>query len=155
MDIKKASLKDLKDIQKLNLLLFEKESKEYDKFLNCNWTFGKTGEKYFKKKILNKNNCAFVALENNQVVGYLVGGITSGESIRNLPKTAELENMFVLKEYRNLKVGSKLYEEFLKWCKNNKVKIIKVEASAQNTEAVKFYRSKGFNDFTLMLENYL
>ena len=47
MEIRKATLDDLKDIQKLNLLLFEKEYKEYDKLLDKDWTFGEKGKKYF------------------------------------------------------------------------------------------------------------
>lgn len=155
MEIKEAKIEDLKDIQKLNLLLFEKEYEEYDKFLNCDWTFGKEGEKYFKDKILKEDDCAFIAIEDNKVVGYLAGGLTKGEDYRNLPKVAELDNTFVLKEYRNSGVGTKLYDEFIKWCKSKKVKIIKVQATAQNNKAINFYRKNGFEDYTLILEHKL
>lgn len=48
MEIRKATIRDLKRIQDLNFLLFEKEKKEYDKFLNMDWTFGEKGTKCFK-----------------------------------------------------------------------------------------------------------
>lgn len=152
IEVRKAKISDLKDIQKLNLLLFKKEYKEYDKLLDCNWTFSNNGKNYFKEKILKKNNCAMVAIKDKKIVGYLVGGFTKGESYRNLPKVAELENTFVLKEYRNLKMGTKLYQGFIGWCKKNSVKIIKVEATAQNNKAINFYRKNKFKDYTLILE---
>lgn len=153
--IQKATIENLRDIQNLNLKLFEKEYKEYDKLLNCNWTFSEEGTQYFKDKILQKNNCSLVAVEKDKVVGYLVGGVTKGETYRNLPKMAELEDTFVLEEYRNLGIGTKLYEEFVKWCKSNGVKIITVQATAENNKAINFYRKNGFKDYTLVLEHKL
>jgi hypothetical protein len=37
--MRKATIKDLKKIQELNLMLFEKEYDEYDKTLNVDWTY--------------------------------------------------------------------------------------------------------------------
>jgi diamine N-acetyltransferase len=155
MEVRKATIQDLEEIQKLNLLLFKKEYSEYDKLLNCDWTFGKKGTEYFKDKILSKDNCAFVVIKDGKIVGYLVGGITEGETYRTLPIVAELDNTLVLKEDRGLGIGSALYKEFIKWCKSKKVKIIKVQATAQNEKAIGFYRKNGFKDYTLTLEHHL
>lgn len=150
--IKKAKIENLKDIQKLNLLLFKKEYKTYDKLLDLKWTFGKEGTKYFKDTLTKKKSCVFIAIVENKIVGYLAGEESKGESYRNLPKMAELNNMFILKEYRRNGVGSKLYGAFIDWCKKRKVKIIRVEATAQNPQAIDFYRKKGFEDYNLTLE---
>ena len=93
--IKLATIEDLKEIQNLNLMLFEEEYDEYDKTLDCEWTFASHGESYFKECIIKDESCAFVAYENNMVVGYLVGGLRERESYRTLSVFAELENMFV------------------------------------------------------------
>jgi ribosomal protein S18 acetylase RimI-like enzyme len=151
--IQKATIENLEDIQKLNLMLFEKEYREYDKCLNCDWTFGKEGTDYFKKKITEDNSCAFIAKSNEDVVGYLVGGLTKAEDYRKLPKTAELENTFVLKECRSKGIGTKLYDAFIDWCETKGVKLIRVNASAQNEGAIKFYRKNKFNDYSLTLES--
>ncbi len=63
------------------------------------------------------------------------------------------ENMFMLKEYRNLGIGTRLYEEFNKWCKKKKVGIIRVQATAKNQKAVDFYRKNNFKGYTLILES--
>ncbi len=63
MEIKRATIGDLKEIQELNLRLFKKEYKEYDKTLDLSWTTGKRGKKYFKESISNSGSCALVAKE--------------------------------------------------------------------------------------------
>jgi len=115
VSIEKAGKGHLRAIQNLNLLLFKKEKKDYDNVLNLNWTFGKEGTKYFKEKITKPSSCTLLALANGKVVGYLAGGLVK-EKWYDV-KSAELENMFVLKDYRKMGIGLKLYAAFKKWCR--------------------------------------
>ena len=150
--IREATLNDLEKIQELNLKLFEKEYEEYDKLLDLNWSFGKVGTKYFKDHI-SKDDCfVVVALIDDEIVGYLCGGLTKAEIYRKLPLTAEVENTFVIEKYRSKGVGTKLYNNFLEWCKKKKVGKIRVQATAQNEKAINLYRRNGFKDYTLILE---
>lgn len=150
--IKTATSEDLKHIQELNYMLFEKEYKEFDPTLNCEWTFGNEGESYFKKRISEDDGCALVALDGERIVGYLVGGIEERGSYRTLPVFAELENMLILDECRGKGVGSKLHNAFVEWCKSKGVGRMRVGASAQNTGGINFYRKNGFKDYDLILE---
>jgi GNAT superfamily N-acetyltransferase len=152
MEIRKATLKDLETIQKLNLLLCEKEEMEYQYGIDLGWSLGKGGTAYFKSRITGNDACSLVALLEGRVIGYLVGGITKPEDYRKVPKTAEIGNMFVLEEFRSTGTGTKLYEEFRKWCKERGVGLVKVEAHAKNSRAVDFYRKMGLKDYTLILE---
>ncbi len=154
--IKSATINDLKRVQELNLLLFEKEYAEFDDTLNCKWTFGKEGTEYFKNRIIKDDGCIFVAVVGDEIVGYLAGGIKDNKNNhRLLPKFAELENMFVLDRYRCMGVGSNLYQVFTDWCKSKGVGRLRVVASAQNVGAINFYRKKGFLDYDLVLETNL
>jgi len=153
--IRKAIIDDLQKIQELNLKLFEKEYREYDSLLNLNWTFGEIGTKYYRDRISKNDGCALVAIVNNKVVGYLCGGLTKAENYRNLPIVAEIENTFVLNEFRSKGIGKKLYNEFIDWCKTKNVGKVRVEASVRNKLAIKFYRNNNFRDYTLILESDL
>jgi ribosomal protein S18 acetylase RimI-like enzyme len=153
--IRKATIKDLDKVQELNHKLFVKEHAEYDSLLNLDWTFGKEGTEYYTKRILHDDGCVFVAIINDEIIGYICGGIKKAEKYRNLPIVAELENTYVLEEFRSKGVGKKLYKEFIKWCKSKNVGIVRVEASASNSQAIKFYRNNGFKDYTLILESDL
>ncbi|HKL44068.1 MAG TPA: GNAT family N-acetyltransferase [Candidatus Absconditabacterales bacterium] len=150
--IKTATIDNLKNIQELNLKLFKKEFEEYDSLLNVNWTFGEFGTKYYQDKIINDNCCVLVAVVDDNIIGYLCGGITKGEEYRNLPIVAELENIFVLNDFRSKGIGTKLYNKFIEWCKIKKVGKLKVEASVKNKLAIEFYRKNNFKDYTLILE---
>ncbi len=141
IEIRKATIEDLEDIQKLNLQLFKKEYKEYDKTLNLKWTFGKDGTEYFKKRI-----------KDRRVIGYLVGTFHSPEAYRNLNVFAEGENMFILEKYRGKGIGTKLISKFIEWCKEKKAEKIRVIASIQNKKAIELYRKLGFSDYNLILE---
>ena len=150
--IKNATIYDLQKVQELNLKLFEKEYEEYDPLLNLNWTFGKEGTKYYKDRVSKDDGCVLIAIVENEIVGYLCGGIKKAEAYRNLPIVAELENTFVLEDFRSKGVGKQLFDEFINWCKNKKVGKVRVEGSAQNERVIKFYRTNNFKDYTLVLE---
>ncbi len=152
MIVRRAVVKDLKRIQELNLLLFEKEFAEYDNSLSLDWTFGKVGSKYFKDAITKEDSCVFVVEDGGKVVGYLAGGECSVEDYRKLSKVAELNDMLVLEEFRGKGVGKMLYSAFVDWCRKRGVKRVRVEATAQNKEAIEFYRKVGIKDYSLVLE---
>ena len=152
INIKEATIENLKDIQDLNLALFKKEHNEYDDTLNLNWTFGKEGTDYFKKRIIEDNGYALVAESDGKIVGYLVGAISKAEFYRTISKIAEVENMLILEEYRSKGIGNELMDKFFSWCKSKGADRIKVVASAQNIKAINFYKKNGFLDYNLTLE---
>lgn len=154
--IERAKYKHLKEIQHLNKLLFDKEIVDFDETLNPEWTLSKEGEKYFKEAITKECFTSFVALVGNKVVGYLVGEILE-EPItwRTIKNQAELDNMFVLPEHRDKKIGSALVKAFIKEVRKKGIKNIKVVAYSGNQKAISFYRKHGFQDYDLTLEvNY-
>ncbi len=154
MDIKIeiATIENLKDIQNLNLMLFEKEQKEYEPTFNLEWTFSEEGTKYFSDSINSEKSCAFVAKSEERVIGYLVGSVRKADSYRTIKDQAELDNMFVIEEFRGQKVGKKLVDKFFEWVKDKGVKNITVTASAKNEKAIDFYRKCGFEDYDHTLE---
>jgi GNAT superfamily N-acetyltransferase len=153
LKIKLASIKNLKEIQKLNFMLFKKEHEEYDKTLNRKWAYSSDGESYFKKRIIEDDGCALVAQIDNKIVGYLVGGLIKKGSHRVLLTFAELENMFVIDNIRSKGVGTKLFQAFADWCKTKNVKRLRVIASSMNFRAIEFYKKNGLVEYDLVLES--
>jgi len=149
--IRRATSKDLDDVQRLNFDLFKKEHKEFDKSLDMKWTHSKQGMTYFKKRTSGKDGFCVVAENNGKIVGYLCGGSYEC-GYREKAVYTELENMIVDKKLRGKGIGTMLTNEFFKWCKDKKAKYISVKASVQNKQGIKFYRSLGFKDYDLTLE---
>lgn len=142
--IKKATIENLEDILKLNNQLFELEYNNFDSSLKVGWPFEKEGIEYFSDML--NNHIVFIALVDNVIVGYLAGSINV-----QLPYVeklvAELENMFILEDYRKYGIGTKLVNEFKNYCLENGMNEIKVTASAKNSNAINFYKKNGFDDF--------
>jgi len=153
--IRPAKIGDLKFIQELNQKLFNKDYKESDKTLNCDWPFAKEGEKYFKAVITKEDHCAFIALVKNKIIGYLAGGIEKTNNIRKFPEIAEIENILVLEEFRNMGIGKKLCEAFFDWCRVKNIHMVTVEAYKSNIQGINFYKKTGFKDYTIILEKEL
>lgn len=153
--VRRANLKDLRDILKLNFDLFKKEYREFDKSLDLKWTYGKKGKKYFRNRITKRNGFVEVAENNGKIIGYICGGVNKRFPYRIEAKYAELENIFIEKKFRNKGLGGKMIKDFLKWCKKNKIDYVSVIASAKNKSAINFYRKQGLKDHDLALERKL
>jgi GNAT superfamily N-acetyltransferase len=153
--LEKASIADLETIQKLNQELCSKENREFDKTINPNYPFSEKGEEYFRSRIESADGLALLAKEGSAVVGYLVGGMVEPEDYRTVGSIAELENMYVQESMRGKGVGGKLISQFEDWCKERKVQIIRVVASAANNDAINFYKKHGSEEVSVTLEKKL
>lgn len=149
INIRKSNINDLKSIQELNNELFKLEYNNFDSDLIISWPFEEEGKKYFIDMINNQS--IFVAEKDNDIVGYLAGTIDKKFTYVD-KKTAEIDNLFILDEYRNLGIGKMLISEFKKICKENDVKRIIVTAASKNINAIKFYKAQGFEDKKLTLK---
>ena len=90
-------------------------------------------EYYFNKKI-------FVAVENNMIVGYVYGDFYQETKARSYAKINdkyfELEELYVLPEYRNLGVGQKLFKKIEKYAKQNGAKTLRLNAVSKNYKSL-------------------
>jgi len=154
VEIKKATIKNLKDIQELNRQLCIFEKKSWDKTINKDYPITEKGIEYFKERINNKkgDGCALVAIVDNKIIGYFVGGINEPEDYRNIKTIAEAENTFILEGYRNKGIGGKLFKEFLKWAKSKKADRIRAVASLENINSINFYKKQGLKGYDLVME---
>ena len=125
MKIKFAKNNELKEICKLNSI-FVKEN-------CCNNILEDSEGFYSSKKI-------FIAVENNKIVGYAYGDFAKETNTRSYAKANdkffELEEMYVLPEYRNLGVGQKLFIKIEKHAKQNGAKTLRLNAVSKNYKSL-------------------
>lgn len=150
VQIKRADIEYLPHIQNLNNQLFELEYNNFDSALRVGWTFEKEGETYLKHML--NNEIVYIALDKeDNVIGYLAGS-TNIQGSYVTKSLAEIDNMFVLEEYRKYGIGSKLINKFKEYCLQNRIEEIKVTASAKNINAIHFYKKNGFDEFEITLK---
>ena len=146
--VRTANLEDLNIIQNLNNELFKLEKENYDFTLISDWPLTEAGKLYFEDLILN--HFVVVAILNDEVVGYLAGSINDKGSYEEI-QYGEINNMLVIDKYRGLGIGKILIDKFKMYLKDNNIENLKVEASAKNLNAIKFYKQNGFEDFNVTL----
>ena len=100
--IRKATLDDLYNIQKLNNQLFDLEIENYDPTLVKDWAISNEGKEYFEDLI--SNHYVVVAVLENEIVGYLAGSINEKGTYENI-QYGEINNMFIKDSCRGYGVG--------------------------------------------------
>ncbi len=100
------------------------------------------------------NHVVYIALDEDKIVGYLAG-CTNVQSSYVTKLLAEVDNMFILEEYRKYGIGSKLMNEFKNYCLQNDMQELKVTASAKNINAINLYQKNGFDEFEVTLKQEL
>ncbi len=149
-----ATIRDLKDIQNLGTKLTNEEYRRFDKtILKHTKIRDKKDRKDIRRNI--KNGCVVLALAGKLPVAYILGSLEKSSPYRIPLRIANLELMYVSKNYRRFGIGTKLIKKFLIWAKSKKADRIKVVAYASNNEAINLYRKFGFNDYTIRLEKNL
>ena len=139
LEIRKATMKDLKSIQQLK--------NDLDTYIK-DWALGEKGREYFSDLI--QNQYVLIALCDKKAVGYLAGSIYQDDTYSYyVGGTCELENMFVCEEYRKYGIGTKLVNSFFEWCKSKNAKRCFVTATLGNENTIQFYRKKGFVDLNI------
>lgn len=110
--------------------------------------FGKSlGEMTLYNEILyNKMSRYFIALVDNKRVAYIGSWLT-------IPN-AEILNLFVIDEYRGLKLGKRLVDEVIKVCNKEEIKILTLEVRISNKVAIKMYEGIGFKVGTIRKNYY-
>jgi Acetyltransferases len=147
--IRKATIEDLSDIQRLNHELFKKEFNEYDNSLNINWPLEQDGKNYFTNQI--ENQFVYIVLYDSKTIGYLSGLIRKTNSCFKT-KRAVIDNMIIEEKYRNEGIGTLLIDEFKKWCKENSVDEILVDVFMKNNKGINFYKNNDFDDYEAFLK---
>ncbi|MCL4122274.1 UNVERIFIED_CONTAM: hypothetical protein GTU68_049936 [Idotea baltica] len=91
-----------------------------------------------------------MAYYQDKIVGCIIG---SYDTVN--PKKAYIAMLVVLKEYRRLRVGRKLFAEFYSRVQKNGATKIVLETECINVAAQKFYETLGFFKTRRMLNYYL
>jgi len=89
----------------------------------------------------DSENCAYVALFENKVVGWIHGFYTL--RIESDP-FVEIGGLVVDAAYRKLKIGKQLIERIKLWSEQHQVKKLKVRCNTKRTESHQFYERLGF-----------
>ena len=125
MKIRKANRSDCKEIFKI-INELEYNTLNYSKF-----------KKIFDRKILTM----FVAEIDGQIVGTL--NLRIEPQLHHMANVAEVIELAVDPNYRNQKIGSKLFTHAVEYAKNKDCFVIDVSSNIKRKDAHRFYQHQG------------
>lgn len=100
----------------------------------------------FLQSLENENMIAFVAENNDEILGYLLAERKFSPYLEN-PNVVHIANFGVKKESRGQGIGKELMNTLLKKCKEDNVDEIRLGVFNKNILAYKFYEQYGFEPF--------
>lgn len=111
------------------------------------------GKKYLRitlRDVEKKNGAMYVAMEDNRVIGFVVGVIIKQKAIERyecIPTTTgRVAELFVQESQRGKSVGSLLMQKIEHYFKANNCNVVRIEVFEPNIHAHTFYQSHGYTD---------
>lgn len=103
-------------------------------------------EHSFVSELENPKSYAFVAIDNDEVIGFAVLSVVLDEG--------SLLDIAVDKSYRRKGVAKKLFEAVQKVAEDNKLSFITLEVRVSGTPAISLYKAMGFEQVAIRKNYY-
>lgn len=101
------------------------------------------------KEVKNNEGKCYLAVENNKVVGLIMGYVRKYEKYDYLdyrcPRSGEISELIVSKNTRSKGIGKKLMEKMENYFKKINCEYIFIDVFAYNENAIKFYDTLGYH----------
>ena len=91
----------------------------------------------------SESSYAFVAEDNSNIVGILIADRKNAPYLEK-PLVCHVGTFGVTQKYRKQGIGKKLFDEFLKFCRQQKIQEVKLSVFCSNKAACEFYKHYGF-----------
>lgn len=149
MKIKKCSLDDILDLQKIYRQTFFETFSEQNSEENMRIFLDKAySEEKLESEIENKESETFLAVENQKILGVLKINTGNAETESGLENSLEIQRIYILKESKGLGIGTVLMNLAEKKARELGVSFIWLGVWEKNFPAQKFYTDKGFRRFS-------
>ncbi len=148
IEIKKISLKEIDQLQKIGRQTFQETFSESNSEENMKSYVeeGFSNEK-LTAELNDKNSEFYFAILDSKVIGYLK--INFGESQTELKdnKALEIERIYVSKEFHGKSVGQLLYDKAIEIANQKASEYVWLGVWEENQRAINFYKKNGFVEF--------
>ena len=146
MKIMEATEKHIPEIVELWKELADHHSKIHNFF-----TRRQNGHMNFKnfisELIKSKDAKILVALQDNNVIGYIVAKVDIYPPVYNIEKYGAIYDMYVNPIYRRKHIGYNLWQEALNWFKLKGLARVELSIVPKNLKASSFWKKQGFKDY--------
>lgn len=143
----KSKTEDFDSILSLTNQLYKAEQ-PFDKNIKDGYYNTEKGRKELLKDIKARKKLFFVAVLDNNIVGFVDGFIINKEDVY-IEKIAYLDRISVDSKYKNKGIGSQLLNHFTSVVRDKGAKYIKLNAFKNNIPAISLYEKNDFNEYSI------
>ena len=147
MKIRKATKKDLKALVELSVQLMLEHERKFSTFEKLAKDFRAQQMKYFKNVISKRIGAFFVAIENGEIIGMILGKEEKDPPVFAETRIGQIVAFYVLPEWRGKGVGHKLFAEMKKWFCKKGFKIVGINFISKNAKVKRLYKELGFRPY--------
>jgi ribosomal protein S18 acetylase RimI-like enzyme len=146
--IKKISIKDLTQLQKIGISTFSETFAEHntkedlEKYLKESFAADK-----LSAELENPDAAFYFAEVDDTVIGYLKINFGDAQTELKDNKSVEIERIYVLQAYHGKKIGQLLYNKAIEIAKEHKAAYVWLGVWEENHRALQFYKKNGFVPF--------
>ena len=101
----------------------------------------------FETELINPNSQFYFALIDETIAGYIKLNYSTAQTELQDPASLEIERIYVLNEFQGQQVGKQLIEFAIPIAIDKNLRFVWLGVWEHNTKAIKFYKSKGFEQF--------
>lgn len=142
IEIRQATLDDLDGLARDSADLFAEDGVTRDRLRDPDWPRD-SNRAWCAGLIAAPDALVLVAIEENAVVGHLVGTFSPASSMWSAAR-AELVSTHVAPAYRGQGIGGRMVEDFIDWGRERGAVRLHVSAYTSNSAAIRFYQRYGF-----------
>lgn len=148
IEIKRAHLEDLTTIQNISTTSFTETfsaintPENMEKYLQENFNTTQ-----ITAEISNPDSIFYVAVWNNEPVGYLKTNLGNAQTETLNDETLEIQRIYVVKAFHGKKIGQSLLDQAIKMAQEYYVDYIWLGVWEENYNAIQFYAKNGFVTF--------
>ncbi len=148
IDIQKATINNTEELQNICIKTFYEtfstanSEENMRKYLSENFSINQ-----LNIELNNENSEFYFATTNNTIIGYVKLNFGSSQTELKDNHTAEIERIYILKEFYGKKVGQVLCDKAIEIAKQKRVAYVWLGVWEDNLRAINFYKKNGFIAF--------
>jgi diamine N-acetyltransferase len=148
LQIIKASPEDVIQLQKISIDTFRQTfAKDNTKENMDQYIEEKLTTEQLLNELSNPLSEFYFAKLDEQIIGYIKVNFGAAQTEIFDQDAAELERIYVSKEYQRQKAGQRLYEKVIEIARQNNAPYLWLGVWEHNETAIRFYRKNGFTEF--------
>lgn len=146
--IKKCTVEDLDEVKKISERTFyetfasENSKEDMEKYLEE--TFAKDK---MKAEIETEGSIFYIVTNGENTMAYMKVNFDNAQTEEGYTNSLEVQRIYVLEDYKNMKIGKSLIDEAKEIAANEKLDYIWLGVWEHNLNAIRFYEKQGFVKF--------